>query len=104
MIKEVKRNINDKLIKVYLPTGFAEFFVLMETIDYYDKPDYDKLIKILEKAKETIPFLPKSKQNTLVDQELFDMDPVFLKFDELLLKHKQSKYKHTVHEKPETLE
>lgn len=61
MIKEVKRNINDKLIKVYLPTGFAEFFVLMETIDYYDKPDYDKLIKILEKAKETIPFLPKSK-------------------------------------------
>lgn len=43
----------------------------METIDYYDKPDYDKLIKILEKAKETIPFYPKNKsQNTLVDQEV----------------------------------
>jgi hypothetical protein len=34
----------------------------METVDYYDRPDYDKLIKILEKSKETVPFYhPKIK-------------------------------------------
>ena len=93
MIKEVKRNLNDKLIKVCLPPGFAEFYCIMETIDYYDKPDYDKMIKILEKAKEAVPFMTKTKMNTLVDQEVFEMDPVFLKFNELLMKHKQTKYK-----------
>lgn len=67
IIKEVKKNLNDKLIRAYLPPGFAEFFLLMETIDYYDKPDYDRLIKVLEKAKEIIPFLPKAKLNCLVD-------------------------------------
>jgi hypothetical protein len=30
---------------------------------FYDKPDYDKLMKLLEKAKESIPFYPKLKNN-----------------------------------------
>lgn len=61
----------------------------MEGIDYYDRPDYDKLTRILEKAKEIIPYYSKSKsQSTLVDQELFEMDPLFLNYNELLLKHK----------------
>lgn len=61
LIKEIKRNISEKLIRVYLPAGFAEFFLVMDTIDYYDKPDYEKLIKILEKSRDLIPFYPKSR-------------------------------------------
>lgn len=69
LIKEIKRNLNEKLVRVYLPAGFAEFFMLMETIDYYDRPDYEKLIKILEKARDLIPFYPKSRlTSSLVDQ------------------------------------
>lgn len=68
IIKEVKRNLSEKLIRVYLPAGFAEFFTLMETVDYYDRPEYDKLIKILERGRDMIPFYPKSKLTTsLVD-------------------------------------
>jgi hypothetical protein len=67
LIKEIKRNLTEKLIRIYLPTGFAEFFLLMETVDFYDRPDYDKMIKILEKAREIIPFFPKTKVNNLVD-------------------------------------
>lgn len=68
LIKEIKRNLNEKLAKAYLPPGFSEFFLLMETVDYYDKPDYDKLIRILERAKEVIPFMAKNKaSNNLVD-------------------------------------
>lgn len=40
---------------------------MMETVDFYDRPDYDKMIKILEKAREIIPFFPKTKVNNLVD-------------------------------------
>lgn len=94
IIKETKRNLNEKLIRLYLPPGFGEFFSIMESLDYYDRPDYDKLTRILEKAKEIIPYYSKSKvQSTLVDQELFEMDPLFLNYNELLLKHKQSKFK-----------
>jgi hypothetical protein len=40
----------------------------MESIDYYDRPDYDKLMRILEKAKELIPYYSKTKgPTTLVD-------------------------------------
>jgi hypothetical protein len=60
-IKEVKRNLNEKFMRAYFPTGFSDFFMVMETIDYYDKPDYDRLIKILEKARDLVPFFPKSK-------------------------------------------
>jgi hypothetical protein len=87
LIKEVKRNLSEKLIRAHLPTGFAEFYQLMEVIDYYDKPDYDRMAKLLEKAKEAIPMQPRSKSNnTLVDQDLFEMDPLFLKFNECLNK------------------
>jgi hypothetical protein len=48
-------------MKAYLPSGFAEFFQIMETIDYYDKPDYDRLIRTLEKAREQVPYFPKNK-------------------------------------------
>jgi hypothetical protein len=66
----------------------------MESMDYYDRPDYEKLTRILEKAKEIIPYYSKTKtMNTLVDQELFEMDPLFLNYNELLLKYKQSKFK-----------
>lgn len=88
LIKEIKRNLSEKLIRAYLPTGFAEYYLMMENIDFYDKPDYDRMIKLLEKARETIPLLPKSKQQTLVDPELFEMDPLFLKYNECLVKHK----------------
>lgn len=69
IIKETKRNLSEKLIRVYLPPGFSEFFQIMETIDYYDRPDYDKLIHILEKAKEMIPHYPKNVKalHSLVD-------------------------------------
>lgn len=92
-IKEVKRNLSEKLMKVYLPTGYAEFFQILETIDYYDKPDYDRLIKIFEKSRDMVPFFPKSKANCqqLADPELFELDPLFLKFNEQLVKHKQSR-------------
>ena len=94
IIKETKRNLNEKLIRVYLPPGFGEFFQIMESMDYYDRPDYEKLTRILEKAKEIIPYYSKTKtMNTLVDQELFEMDPLFLNYNELLLKYKQSKFK-----------
>jgi hypothetical protein len=89
----MKKNLSEKLIRVYLPSGFAEFFMLMDTIDYYDKPDYDKLIKILEKARDLVPFYPKSKlTSSLVDQELFEMDPVFLRFNECLHEYRLQKY------------
>jgi len=43
----------------------------MESIDFYDRPDYDKLIRILEKAKETLPYQSKTKSTlSLVDQEV----------------------------------
>ena len=73
-------------MRAYLPTGFSEFFTVLETIDYYDKPDYERLIKILEKARDIVPFFPKSKAVTqqLVDPDLFEMDPIFLKFNEQL--------------------
>lgn len=55
----------------------------MESVDFYDRPDYDKLTRILEKAKEILPYQSKSKsQMSLVDQELFEMDPLFLNFNE----------------------
>ena len=94
IIKETKRNLNEKLIRLYLPPGFGEFLQIMESMDYYDRPDYEKLTRILEKAKEIIPYYSKTKtMSTLVDQELFEMDPLFLNYNELLLKHKQSKFK-----------
>ena len=43
----------------------------MESVDFYDRPDYDKLTRILEKAKEILPYQSKSKsQMSLVDQEV----------------------------------
>ena len=82
LIKEIKKNLSEQLMKIYLPNGFAEFYTHIESLSYYDKPDYDKLIKILEKAKESIPFYAKMKTNTCVDQDLFDNDPLFVKFQE----------------------
>lgn len=71
IIKETKRNLSERLIRTYLPPGFGEYFQIMESIDYYDRPDYDKLTRILEKAKEIIPYYPKNKGQTwLVDQEV----------------------------------
>ena len=69
VIKEVKRNLNEKLIKAFLPAGFAEFFMQMEAIDFYDKPDYDRMIKLLERARDTLPLQPKTAKgfSTLVD-------------------------------------
>jgi hypothetical protein len=68
IIKETKRNLNEKLIRVYLPPGFGEFFQIMESMDYYDRPDYEKLTRILEKAKDIIPYYSKTKaQSSLVD-------------------------------------
>jgi hypothetical protein len=61
LIKEVKRNLNEKFMRAYLPAGFSEFFSIMESIDYYDKPEYDKLSRVLEKARDAIPFFPRSK-------------------------------------------
>ena len=76
--------------------------MLMETVDYYDRPDYDKLIKILEKGRDLIPFYPKSKITTsLVDQELFENDPIHLKYQELLQDHHMRKYgKHSLLQEP----
>jgi len=90
--------LSEKLIRAYLPAGFAEFFMLMETVDYYDRPDYDKLIKILEKGRDLIPFYPKSKLTTsLVDQDLFENDPIHLKYQELLQDFHIKKYgKHSL--------
>jgi hypothetical protein len=43
----------------------------MESVDFYDRPDYDKLTRILEKAKEILPYQSKNKsQLSLVDQEV----------------------------------
>ncbi len=56
IIKETKRNLSEKLIRLFLPPGFGEFFLIMESIDFYDRPDYDKLTRILEKAKEIMPY------------------------------------------------
>jgi hypothetical protein len=71
IIKETKRNLSEKLIRMYLPPGFGEYFQVMESIDYYDRPDYDKLTRILEKAKEIIPYYPKNKGGaSLVDQDV----------------------------------
>ena len=77
-------------MRAYLPAGFSEFFSIMESIDYYDKPDYDKLIRVLEKARDAIPFVPRSKVQQLVDPELFEMDPLFLKFNEQLARHRKT--------------
>ena len=71
IIKETKRNLSEKLIRLYLPPGFGEYFQVMESVDFYDRPDYDKLTRILEKAKEILPYQSKSKsQMSLVDQEV----------------------------------
>ena len=80
LIKEIKRNLSDKLMRIYLPPGFAEFYLLMETIDYYDKPEYEKLIRVLEKAREVIPLYPKHKlyNNTLVDQDVRTLYLIYL--------------------------
>ena len=69
-IKEVKRNLCEQLLKIYLPIGFCDFFGHVSTLGFYDKPDYDKLIKILEKSRDSIPFYAKSKSNTIVDTEV----------------------------------
>lgn len=52
LIKDLKRNISESLIRVYLPPAFAEFWNMIECLGYYDTPDYDKMIKILEKGRE----------------------------------------------------
>lgn len=71
IIKETKRNLSEKLIRLYLPPGFGEYFQVMESVDFYDRPDYDKLTRILEKAKEILPYQYKNKsQMSLVDQEV----------------------------------
>jgi len=68
IIKETKRNLSEKLIRLYLPPGFGEYFQVMESVDFYDRPDYDKLTRILEKAKEILPYQTKIKsQMSLVD-------------------------------------
>jgi len=93
LIKEVKRNLNEKFMRAYLPAGFSDFFAIMESIDYYGKPEYDKLARVLEKARDSIPFFPPSKVQQLVDAELFEMDPIFLKFNEQLARHRKTQVK-----------
>ncbi len=53
----------------------------MESIDYYDRPDYDKLTRILEKAKEIIPYFPKNKGGaSLVDQDVSTLSQLINSF------------------------
>ena len=80
LIKETKRHISEQLIRIYLPgkknlltpfpDGFAEFFEHVQSLGYYDRPDYDYLIKLLERAKDSIPFYAKMKNSTLVDNDV----------------------------------
>ena len=44
-----------ELIKHYCPDGFAEFYQHVMGLGHADKPDYDRLIKLLEKGKANIP-------------------------------------------------
>ena len=50
-IKNIKKNISIELIRHYLPDGFAEFYQNIMTLGHADRPDYDRLIRILEKGK-----------------------------------------------------
>lgn len=52
-----------------------------------DRPDYDKLIKLFEKGRSNIPpyLVSRASFETLVDQELFEHDPLFLKFSKALI-------------------
>lgn len=80
IIKETKKHIAEQLINIYLPgkisyslcvlDGFSEMFNHIQSLGYYDRPDYDYLIKTLERAKDAIPFYAKMKNNSLVDQEV----------------------------------
>jgi len=93
LIKETKRHISEQLIRICLPDGFAEFFEHAQSLDYYDRPDYDFLIKVLERAKDSIPFYAKMKNTTLVDNELFENDPLFVRYSEAYIKHREKKIK-----------
>ena len=83
-IKNIKKNIQIDLIKQYLPgmfikfmfmcliDGFAEFYHYATSLSHSEKPDYDRLIKVLEKGKNKMPsYLGNpNKNNTLVDCEV----------------------------------
>lgn len=52
LIKDIKRNLSEALIKTHLPDPFLDFHQHISALGYYDAPDYDKLIRLFEKAKE----------------------------------------------------
>ena len=56
-------------------------------LSHSDRPDYDKLIRILEKGKyKALMYLGSTtKSESLVDRELFAYDPMFLRFSKQLL-------------------
>lgn len=39
-----------------MPSAFADFWNLIDSLGFYDTPDYDRMIKVLEKGREQVPF------------------------------------------------